>query len=191
MGKIPAENAQRSTILAAVHRQAQLAGKVEMLRRQRRARPPYAPFTGDGQHVSQSGRADSLATEIQGFQGIEFDAQAQAEMDAVLLSLADRRRAADAVIEEGGDDAAAQMAHDPAEPFVRLGEKASPYLGPMEPPATEIETVEAYAHEPHWSAAGADIPADWAEAIAQMEAAKAVPHIAEVKRPRRKGKAVP
>lgn len=146
-------------------------------------------ITGDGQHVSQSGRADSLATEIEGFQGIEFDAQAQAEMDAVLLSLADRRRAADAVIEEGGDDAAAQMAHDPAEPFVRLGEKASPYLGPMEPPASGIETVEAYAHEPHWSTAGAEIPADWAEAIERMEAAKAVPHIAEVKRPRRSRKA--
>ncbi len=145
-------------------------------------------ITGDCDHQSHEERSAALAQDIESFQGIEFDQQAQAEMDAVLLSLADRRRAADAVIDEGGDDAAAQLAHDPAEIFVQLGKNASPYLGVLEQPASEVETVEAFAHEPHWSKAGAEIPADWAEAIERMEAAKAIPHIAEVKRPtRRKG----
>lgn len=78
-------------------------------------------ITGDGGHQDHAERTDDLAREIESFQGIEFDHIAQAEMDAVLLSLADRRRAADAVIDEGGDDAAAQLAHDPNEVFVRLG----------------------------------------------------------------------
>lgn len=146
-------------------------------------------ITGDGDHRDQAERTDGLAKEIESFQGIEFDHIAQAEMDAVFLSLADRRRAADAVIDEGGDDAAAQLAHDPHEVFVRLAEDASPYLGALEPPTPDIEADDAFAHEPHWSAAGAEIPADWAEAIEQMEAAKTMPQIAAVKRPRRARKA--
>lgn len=146
-------------------------------------------ITGDGQNSNHDEHSDALAVDINGFQGIEFDQIAQAEMDAVLLSMAERRRAADAVIDEGGDDAAAQLAHDPSEVFVRLGADASPYLGMLEPPTPDIEADEAFAHEPHWSAAGAEIPADWADAIAQMDAAKTAPQIAAVKRPRRARKA--
>ena len=143
-------------------------------------------ITGDDAHVDHASQTDALAQDINGFHGIEFDSQAQAEMDAVLLSLADRRRAADAVIDEGGDDGAAQLAHDPHEVFVRLGDNASPYLGALEPPITDIDTNEEFAHEPHWSAAGKEIPADWAEEIARMEAAKNMPQIAEVKRSKRR-----
>jgi hypothetical protein len=146
-------------------------------------------ITGDGTDADNRTHTDALAQDIESFQGIEFDAQAQAEIDAVLLSLAERRRAEDAVIEEGGDDAVAQLAHDPGEIFVRLHEMAHPYLGTLEPPVPALETIEAYADEPHWSNAGAEMPADWAEEIARMEAAKAVPHIAAVKRPKRQKKA--
>lgn len=146
-------------------------------------------ITGDGDPRGKAERDDALATELDGFDGVALDPQAQAEMDAVFLALAERRRAADAVIEAGGEDANVQLAYDPQHHFVRLGEKEWPYLGSVEPPTLGIDPNEEFAYEPHWSNAGMEIPAEWAEAIERMEVAKTVPQIAEVKRPRRGNKA--
>ncbi len=145
-------------------------------------------ITGNGDLRGKAERDDALVADLDSFHGVELDAQAQAEMDAVFLSLAERRRAADAVIEAGGEDAMVQLAYDPQEQFVRMPEKASPYLGSVEPPPFAEEPIEEFAHEPHWSDAGAEIPVEYIEALEKLEAARAAPQIVEVKRPKRRRK---
>jgi hypothetical protein len=143
-------------------------------------------ITGDGDARDTVARQDALAQELDGFEGIEFDAQAQAEMQAVLEALAERRRAANDVIEQGGEDAVAQLAYDPTVPFVHLGANILPWYGTLEPPPMGVEPEQRFADEPSWISAGAEMPAEWAEAIERMEAARDAPQISEVKRPKRK-----
>jgi hypothetical protein len=143
-------------------------------------------ISGDGETRDKPAQDAALALEIDAFAGVEFDAQAQAEMEAVLLALAERQRAVQAVIDAGGNDGARQQAYDPEQDFVRIAENVSPYLGTLEAPEVLIETDERFAHEPHWSCAGEDIPAAWADALAGRASGPSVPQIAEVKRPKRK-----
>lgn len=150
--------------------------------------------------LGSDGNQDQAAGVLEGFDGVALDAQAAAEIDAALLALAARQREIDAAIEAGDVDAVAMQIDDPATPLVRLGERASPYYGPLqmgEGPA-DPEPVLRIASEADWVYAGADIPEGYREWIEAAEArgeatpAAALPDAAPVgvaevkKRPPRK-----
>ncbi|WP_432769223.1 MAG: hypothetical protein HEQ22_00335 [Sphingopyxis sp.] len=115
---------------------------------------------------------DEAAALLEGFEGTALDAQAEAEIGAALLALAERQRAIDAAVSEGGIEAVALQLDDPGVPLVRLGEQDLPYYGPLQPgdgPADD-DPVLRIAGEADWVAAGADIPEGYREWIEAAEA---------------------
>lgn len=88
-------------------------------------------------------RDDRLAATLDGFAGVALDPEAEAAIAAALADCAARRAAADALIAEGGEDAADVLASDPEECFVRLPPGGSPYRGTLEPPVL-VEAEEAW-----------------------------------------------
>jgi len=99
---------------------------------------------------------DASAATIEGFDGVALDDEARGAIEAALLACAERRRAADAMIEHGGDRAADVLASDPDESFVRLPDHGDPYRGELVP-ALAVEDAEDFIEgEPHWSQAGVE-----------------------------------
>ena len=148
-------------------------------------------------------RQDHAAGVLEGFDGVALDAQATAEINAALLTLAERRRELDAAVVEGGADGIAAQVDDIDTPLVRLGDTDAPYWGPLQIGAglADDEPGLRMAGEAGWVQAGGEIPEvyrEWIEAAeARGEATLAVPidigasdGIAEVKKrpPRRRRK---
>lgn len=128
--------------------------------------------TALGTHGDALVAQDAAAGLIEGFEGVELDEQARAEIDAALLALAARQRASDAAIAVGGPDAIAAQLGDPALPLVRLDALASPYHGPLQigEDRPDADPVQRFGGEAGWVAAGGDIPEVYREWIAAAEA---------------------
>lgn len=127
------------------------------------------------------GAQDVAAARLEGFEGVALDAEAEAEIDAALLALAERQRALIAAVDAGGSDAIAAQVADPAVGLVRIGERSAPYYGPLQlddDPGEIVETGRP-AGEADWVSAGDAIPdayREWIEAAeARGEPTAAVP----------------
>lgn len=119
-----------------------------------------------------AGTQDAAAGLLEGFEGAALDAQAEAEIGAALLALAERQRALDAAVAEGGVEAIALQVDDPGVALVQLGEQGIPYHGPLqmfEGPA-DADPVLRIAGEADWVEAGGDIPEGYREWIEAAEA---------------------
>lgn len=119
-----------------------------------------------------AGTQDEAAGLLEGFEGAALDAQAEAEIGAALLALAERQRAVYAAMAEGGPEAIALQVGDPGVGLVRLGERGIPFYGPLqayEGPADE-DPVLRIAGEADWVEAGGDIPEGYLEWIEAAEA---------------------
>ncbi|HMO73988.1 MAG TPA: hypothetical protein PKD99_01600 [Sphingopyxis sp.] len=154
---------------------------------------------GDAAAAGAGAVQDRAAAALEGFDGVALDAQAMAEIGAALGALAERQRAIAAAVDEGGPDGIAAQIDDASSSLVRLGEKGSPYWGPLQMDE-ELDGIEPrrFAGEAGWVQAGAEIPEacrGWIEAAeARGDAVPAVPlpapdlGMAEVKKrpPRRR-----
>ncbi|HEY0012675.1 MAG TPA: hypothetical protein VGB79_07455 [Allosphingosinicella sp.] len=109
---------------------------------------------GDGSGAA-GGRLDSAAATLGGFEGVALDAEAEAAIAAALEACAARAREAEAAHDKGGEAAAEAAADDPDSVFCRSDD---PYHA-IEPPMYE-EFVPFSPGEPHWTLAGADVPAE-------------------------------
>ena len=108
---------------------------------------------------SSSGQdQDSAADVLNGFEGVELDAEAEAAIAAALEACAARARAAEADYDRGGEAAIEAAANDPRESFVRVGEASNPYLGELEPAVMVEEWVPFAEGEAPWELAGAERP---------------------------------
>ena len=123
--------------------------------------------------LDANGRQDEAATLLDGFDGVALDNQAQAEIDAALLALAERQRALIAAADEGGAEAIAMQLDDPSVELVQLREHDAPYHGPLqmyEGAPGDAAPVQRLAGEADWVSAGGDIPEGWREWIEGAEA---------------------
>jgi hypothetical protein len=102
-------------------------------------------------------RDDELAATLNGFEGVELDAEAQAAIATALEACAARQREADAAIDAGGNGAADALADDPGESFVRLPFRGHPYLGELIPPVEIEDYVPFREGEADWRLAGAEV----------------------------------
>ena len=109
---------------------------------------------GAGQGSSE--RDDRAAALMEGFEGVELDARASAEIAAALEACAARARAADAAYEQGGAAAADAAEEDPGQTFFRSDD---PYRGELVPPV-RLEEYPFAEGEENWRMAGAEIPAE-------------------------------
>lgn len=76
-------------------------------------------------------RDDRAAGTLLGFEGDALDAEAEAAIGAALAAWAERRAALEAVVDLGGDDAAAVLADDPESQFVLLPDRGRKYRGTL------------------------------------------------------------
>ena len=85
--------------------------------------------------------------------------------------MAARYRAAEAIIDAGGDDSVALLVDDPDESFVMAGRDTSPFHGELVPIDRVTEFVPFQQGEAHWTNAGAELPY-WAqpEGVRALEA---------------------
>ncbi len=116
---------------------------------------------------------DAAAGLLEGFEGAALDAQAEAEIGAALLALAERQRAMIAAADEGALEAIAMQLDDPGVEMVQLREHDTPYCGPLqmyEGAPVDAEPVQHFAGEADWVSAGDDIPEGY---LAWIEAAEA------------------
>jgi hypothetical protein len=110
-----------------------------------------SPSTGSGQGPE---RDDAAAVVLNGFEGVQLDAEAEAAIAQALLDCAERARAAEAACEAGGMAAEAALADDPGESFFRSADFHGELL-----PAFGTEAFEPFVEgESHWTLAGAEKP---------------------------------
>ncbi len=122
--------------------------------------------SGDGgDREANPRRVDALADTLNGFDGVMLDAEASATIEAALLACAARARAAQALIEQGGEVANHAAMDDPAEPFVALLDRGNPYGSPLDPPVAIEDAVAFVAGEPPWQLAGDTVPEAWDAAM--------------------------
>lgn len=140
-----------------------------------------AAALGSGGAGDAAGAQDEAAALIEGFEGAALDAQAEAEIGAALLALAERQRALYAAMADGGPEAIDAQLDDPGIELVRVNEKDMPLYGPLQAfeGLADAEPVQRFAGEAEWVEAGGDIPEkyrDWIEgAEARGERTAAVP----------------
>ncbi len=109
---------------------------------------------GSGAGTTADSGEESAAL-LERFAGVTLDKAARTAIMAALEGCAERARAADAAVEDGGDTALATLAGDPDEPFVRLPSTARPWHGELlYPVALEEEPLEPFAEERSWRLAG-------------------------------------
>ncbi|MBE1527849.1 hypothetical protein GGC65_002305 [Sphingopyxis sp. OAS728] len=129
---------------------------------------------GDGAGAGDPvGAQDEAAALLEGYEGTALDDQAQAEIGAALLALAERQRAMIAATDEGALEAIAMQLDDPGVEMVQLREHDTPYYGPLqmyEGAPVDAEPVQRFAGEADWVSAGGDIPEGY---LAWIEAAEA------------------
>ncbi|WP_288986726.1 hypothetical protein [uncultured Sphingopyxis sp.] len=134
----------------------------------------HGPSTSLGTNGDGVAAQDDAAALIEGFDGVALDAQAQAEIDAALLALAERQRALIAAADAGGADAIAAQLDDPGSAMVSLRDHDAPYHGPMQMfdgPPVDGEPAQRFAGEADWIAAGDTIPEAYLAWIEAEEAA--------------------
>jgi hypothetical protein len=134
----------------------------------------HGPSTSLGTKGDGVAAQDDAAALIEGFDGVALDAQAQAEIDAALLALAERQRALIAAADAGGVDAIAAQLDDPGTAMVSLRDHDAPYHGPMQMfdgPPVDGEPAQRFAGEADWIAAGDTIPEAYLAWIEAEEAA--------------------
>jgi hypothetical protein len=120
--------------------------------------------------ISGAGEARDLgeaAAVLEGFEGVELDAEAAAAIAAAIEACAARARESKAGYEEGGCSAEEAAEDDPDNIFFR---SSDPYRGELVPPGGCHEFVPFAPGEPHWSEAGAEIPAGLVELEARLAA---------------------
>ncbi|WP_428632322.1 hypothetical protein [Sphingopyxis sp.] len=122
--------------------------------------------------LGSAGTQDEAAAVVEGFDGTALDAQAEAEIGAALLALAERQRAVDAAVADGGVEAIALQLDDPGVGLVRIGKQAIPFHGPLQPyeGLADAEPALRIAGEADWVEAGGDIPEGYREWIEAAEA---------------------
>lgn len=108
---------------------------------------------GPGEGARGAGEAAAV---LNGFEGVEIDAEAAAAIAAALEACAARAREAELAAEKGGDVAAEIAADDPSESFVRIGDAGNPYLGELLPALSVEEYVPFVEGEGPWAMTGAD-----------------------------------
>jgi hypothetical protein len=109
------------------------------------------PSTSSGQGPE---RDDAAAAVLNGFAGVQLDAEAEAAIAQALLDCAERARAAEAACEGGGVAAEEAAADDPGEVFFRSADFHGELL-----PAFGTEAFEPFVEgESHWTLAGAEKP---------------------------------
>jgi len=130
-------------------------------------------ISGDGRDGGGAERGDATARALEDFTGVALDAQAEAAIAAALEECAARQRAADAVIGQGGMNAAAAQLDDPAAPFVRCDEADEPTWLTQEP-VMPVEDVTLFAgDEALWAMTGAACAAGDAAAEGGAQPARA------------------
>lgn len=101
-------------------------------------------ISGGGEADPEHG--DRIAAVLDGFEGVPLDAEAERAIAAAIAACAERRDAAEATLELGGDAAADLLEDDPGESFVRLPHNGTPYRGELIP-AVELEYDDEDASE--------------------------------------------
>jgi hypothetical protein len=114
-------------------------------------------ISGPGGESDGAARDDAAAAVLNGFEGVALDAEAQAAIAAALEACAARARAASQAYDRGGPAAADAAEDDPSAPFFRSDD---PYRGTLVPPVSLEEFVPFSPGEPHWTQAGAEVPAE-------------------------------
>lgn len=130
------------------------------------------PAAGPGRAANDDGpgaRGDCAAAILNGFEGVELDAEAAAAIAAALDACAERARAADAAYDKGGDAAIEVAADDPGEAFVRADLFQAIQIGAIEPATAIGEFVPFVPGEAPWELAGAEMPPDRARLEAPPE----------------------
>lgn len=122
--------------------------------------------TVTGGDTEAAARIAASPAEIEGFAGVELDAQAQMAIAAALAECAARRREADAAMERGGLTARNAAEDDPDEVFVALPPGAVEHRGELEPVSQLEEWVPFVEGEAPWEQIGAPEP-DWVAAVAE------------------------
>jgi hypothetical protein len=107
-----------------------------------------------------TGASGDPAAILNGFEGVELDAEAAAAIAAALEACAARARAADSAREQGGDAAVEAVADDPREAFVRADLHQAIAIGALEPVMAIDEFVPFVPGEPPWELAGAEMSAE-------------------------------
>ena len=114
-------------------------------------------------------RGDAAAAILNGFEGVELDAEAAAAIAAALDACAERARAADAAYDQGGRAAVEAAADDPGEPFVRADPLQAIQIGALEPPMAIGEFIPFVPGEAPWELAGLEMPPERARLEARRE----------------------
>ncbi len=132
----------------------------------------------DADAATGAARQDALAATLHDFAGVTLDATAAAAIAEAVEACALRRRAADARIAQGGDDAIAQRLDDNGPGLVKVDWRDEQHWGQLEPPywrdaadafgdAAAFDDVDGsdgtgmdprFVHELPWSLAGVDLP---------------------------------
>ena len=133
-------------------------------------------------------RDDRSAETLNGFDGVDLDETAQAEIQAALEACAARHRQIDADQDVGSSDAIAALIDSESEEFVRILEGDSPYWGELESGVTISDYAPFAEGEHDWTLAGLTMPEAHLAALQRIEADtdRGAGQIAEVKRPKRK-----
>jgi hypothetical protein len=126
------------------------------------------PGGGGAQGDGGAARDDAAAAVLGSFAGVTLDGEAQAQIMAALEACAARAREADAAT---GPALTAAALDDPDEPFVRIGERDSPYHGALLPAVGIEEHAPFREDEADWRLAGAERP-DWESWTGAEEAAE-------------------
>jgi len=115
-------------------------------------------ITGPRGSSGTDGSLDEAASVLDGFEGVELDAQAQAEIARALEECAARARVADEAYAQGGEAAIDAGMEDEDEHFVAVAEGADPYRGALLPAVETEDFVPFTPGEPQWRLAGAEKP---------------------------------
>jgi hypothetical protein len=102
-------------------------------------------------------RDDEAAGVMNGFEGVELDAEAAAAIQAALEACAARAREASLALDRGGMAAEDAAEADPERVFFRSD---GPYRGTLEPPTAFEDFVPFVPGEDSWRNAGEEMPAE-------------------------------
>lgn len=105
-------------------------------------------------------RDDAVAGVLNDFGGVTLDEEAHRAIAVALEGCAARARETRAAYDGGGEAEVDAGMDDPDAPFVRVGEKMTPYRGELIPPVSFDDDRIYGEDEPDWRSAGAAIP-DW------------------------------
>lgn len=115
-------------------------------------------ITGGGDDEGAAARTARAAAQVEGFEGVALDPQAQTEIIAALEACAARERALDAEYSRGGEAAFHAATDSVAEDYVPLPPGALPWAGTLEPPV-QFDAVDLPdGDEAFWTDAGAEKP---------------------------------